>query len=106
MEFKGAFPVTWGLDTQRLKLEGLCMQGQPCSPPSARSSGPPFVWDQTLAPDGYFHAVFTTLGGVIIFNGRISVDFSICIELTFKLNHRLIFFSCLFKYLYRPLCSD
>lgn len=98
MEFEGAFPAAWVWI-----LGGL--QGQPRSPPAVCSSSPLFVWDQNLAPDGYFHTVFTTLGGVITFNGRISVDFSICIELTFKLNHRLIFFSCLFKYIYRPLCS-
>ena len=71
------------------------MRGQPCSSPSACSSSPALAWDHSLAPDGDFHAVFTTLEGVIIFNGRISDDFSICIELTFKLNHRLFFFSCL-----------
>lgn len=68
------------------------MQGQPSSPLSTCSSSPAFIWDQILSPDGYFHTVFITLEGVIIFNGRISIDFSICIELTFKLNHRLIFF--------------
>lgn len=101
-----SFSSGLGLDTQRLRLEGLCVQDQPYSPLSAYSSSPAFISDENLAPDGYFHTVFTTLEGVIIFNGRISVDFSICIELTFKLNHRLIFFSCLFKYIYRPLCSD
>lgn len=105
MEFKGAFPVAWVLNIQRLSLEGLCILDLSCSPPSTCKSSPAFICDQNLAPDEYFHTVFTTLEGVIIFNGGISVDFSICIELTFKLNHRLIFFSCLFKYFYRPLCS-
>lgn len=86
MEFKGAFPVAWvlipgGSDVRTLYAKSALL-----------SSIHVLVWHQDLAPDGYFHTVFTTLEGVIIFNGRISVDFSICIELTFKLNHRLIFF--------------
>lgn len=100
MEFKGAYPVAWilipgGSDEKALYARSALL-----------SFIHVLVWDQNLAPDGYFHTVFTTREAVIIFNGRISVDFSICIELTFKLNHRLIFFSCLFKYIYRPLCSD
>lgn len=99
MEFKGVYAVAWvliprGSDGRVLHARSALL-----------SSIHVLVWNQNLAPDGYFHAVFATLEAVIIFNGRISVDFSICIELTFKLNHRLIFFSCLFKYIYRPLCS-
>lgn len=100
MEFKGAYPVAWVLVPRgsdgRVLYAGSALL----------ASIHVLVWNQNLSSDGYFHTVFTTLEAVIIFNGRISVDFSICIELTFKLNHRLIFFSCLFKYIYRPLCSD
>lgn len=86
MEFKGAYSVVWVLISRG--SDGRALYARP----ALLSSIHVLVWDQNLAPDGYFHTVFTTLEAVIIFNGRISVDFSICIELTFKLNHRLIFF--------------
>lgn len=92
MEFKWDSSLALAL-IPKYSVQGraLC-EAEPWAPTSLCVSSPVFIWDQDLAPDEYFCAVFTTLGGVIIFNGRISVDFSICIELTFKLNHRLIFF--------------
>lgn len=43
MEFIGAFPVAWILIPRGSDLEGLRVQGQPCSPPSVGSPSPAFV---------------------------------------------------------------